>query len=61
MSVCIQMSVQDKMSLGILSDAGTLLLPEELPLGSLLPVSDRQILEGGKAREEKKKICNFDA
>lgn len=47
------------MSLGILSDAGTLLLPEELPLGSLLPVSDRQILEGGKAREEKKENLQF--
>lgn len=47
------------MSLGVLSDAGTLLLPEELPLGSLLPVSDRQILEGGKAREEKKENLQF--
>lgn len=55
------MSVQDKTSLGVLSDAGTLLLPQELPLVSLLSVSDRQILEGEAAREENKKICNFDA
>ena len=55
------MSVQDKTSLGVLSDAGTLLLPQELPLVSLLSVSDRQILEGEAARGENKKICNVDA
>lgn len=53
-------SVQDKMSLGglALMQGPCCSLKSS---GSLLPVSDRQILEGGKAREEKKKICNFDA